>query len=52
MAESITQPNNKAVVFKGRPQREMTIGELPRHIRRAAKRGLISDKQMKRLGGD
>lgn len=27
------------------------IGKLPKHVRRAHKRGLISDKQMERLRG-
>lgn len=51
MAETSVQPNNKVVVFKGRAQHEPKPGKLPKHVRHAAKRGLISDAQLKKLQG-
>jgi hypothetical protein len=44
MAESAVQANNKPVEFKGSKR-------LPKHVRKAAKRGLISESQMSKLKG-
>ena len=47
MAETVVHPNNVKVAFKGKATREKP--RLPRHIRKAHKRGLISDKQIDRI---
>lgn len=55
MADTTTQPNNKAVAFKGKPHREyVRKGEMStkRAARRALKRGLISEKAAKKHLGD
>jgi hypothetical protein len=44
MADTSTQVNNVSVKFKGSKR-------LPKHVRKAAKRGLISEKQMSKLKG-
>ncbi len=42
MSATVAAPTNKVVVFKGkRPLKE--------HVRKAAKRGLISEKQMRKI---
>lgn len=46
MAETSTQANNVAVKFKGKAK------SLPKHVKRAHKRGLISDKQMVKMLDD
>jgi hypothetical protein len=85
MAQSVTQPNNRAVKFRGHKEREMAKTKMPGQVdpkmpkgsmktpktvvkaaakpararqrqrqafRKAAKRGLISDEQMKNFMGE
>lgn len=47
MAEASPQPNNVSVKFKGRKAKK-----LPKHVHKAAKRGLISEAQMSKLRGE
>jgi hypothetical protein len=44
MSGTEAQANNVSVKFKGSKR-------LPKHVRKAAKRGLISEKQMSKLKG-
>ena len=47
-----TDPNNAKVVFMGRPVREPGPGGAPdRALNKLRKRGLVSDKQMRRATG-
>jgi len=63
MAETVAQANNKAVTFRGRPEREMArIGpkprkpKLPKRLRVKAlalhRKGRISDRAFKRVTGE
>lgn len=45
MSETQTAPANKAVKFHGKRK------ALREHVSKAAKRGLISDKQMRKMEG-
>lgn len=48
MSGTTTQPNNVAVKFRGKAEHEKRRKVVP-GAKKAAKRGLISEKQMKRL---
>jgi hypothetical protein len=50
MAETSASQNNTAIKFKGKAGHEMN--RLPKPIRKAHKRGLISPKQLAKIGGD
>ena len=48
MAETPVAPNNKSVQFGAKVGREPSGGKLRKNVKRALKRGLISEKAMKR----
>lgn len=54
MAETEPQPNNRKTEFHGKASREMPRGKkrLPAHAKKFAKRGLVSEKQMKKMKGE
>lgn len=47
MAETSPSPNNVSVKFKGKNPVKQT--KLPKHVKQAHKRGLISDKAMEKI---
>ena len=49
MAGTTTQARNASVKFKGKPVREAKRVGLPKAVRSAAKRGLISERQMAKV---
>lgn len=56
MAGSHVQTNNRAIEFDGKAEREFVkatqrkkVKKLSKHVRHAAKRGLVSEKALKKL---
>lgn len=47
MAETSRSPNNVSVKFKGKPARETS--KMPKHVKQAHKRGLITNEQFARI---
>lgn len=54
MADTEVQPHNRKIAFHGKATREMPRGKkrLPKGAKHFAKRGMISDKQMKKMKGE
>lgn len=47
MAETEVQPHNRKIEFHGKKPKR-----LPAHAKKFAKRGMISEKQMKKMRGE
>lgn len=45
-------PNNQKIVFQGRVTRERPADDKAEKLKRLRKRGLISDKQSRRISGN
>lgn len=45
MADTTVAATNKAVVYRGKPQRELSMLDANKRIAKMRKRGVISDKQ-------
>ena len=54
MAETATGPNNPLVKFRGKADHELVRGKkrLPKHAKKLAARGMISEKQLKKMRGE
>lgn len=48
--ETAPDANNKKVVFQGKVTREHHVGDGNKKVRKLGRRGIISDKQLRRFG--
>jgi hypothetical protein len=51
MAETVVQPNNKAVAFQGKPSRESRAPGIKAKAKKLHRRGMISAKELDKLTG-